>query len=176
MFIWQGVIDGPKDVARVQLPIPRNWRVQASAPRLRLVVSWDTPVNAAAYDVWACRRLMARLRPNPDARAMYPRGPVQRSYPLLDRTYDLTRLPSGVSIQGDTWLIELSYEQTADYYPGMDFSPQQRTAFAAELWDDSEKPVSPQGAVQALPVSQTMTLLSVPPTVVRAPVVLRVRS
>jgi len=175
VFIWQGVIDGPKDVVRVQLPIPRDWLDQASAPRLRLVVSWDPPVNQAAHDVWACRRLLARLRPGPDARAMYPRGPAHRSYPLLDRLYDLTRLPAGVSVRGDTWLIELSYEQIADYYPGMDFSPQQRTAFAAELWDDSEEPVSPQGAVQALLVSRTMTRLSVPPTVVRTPVVLRVR-
>jgi len=177
VFVWQGVIDGPKDLVRVQLPIPRKWLDRSSNPRLRLVVTWDTPVNAAAHDIWGSRRVTAHLRPGPDTRAMYrrPRGSGHRSYPISDKFFDLTRLPSGVTIQGDTWLVELTYEQIADDYPGIDFSPQQRVAFAAELWDASENPVSPQGSVQALPISQTMTRLSVPPAVVRAPVVLRVR-
>ena len=87
----------------------------------------------------------------------------------------ITRLPSGVRPQGDTWLVELSYEQVADYYPAIDFSPQQRVAFAAELWDDSEDPTNAQDAIQALPIAETMTRLSTGPVAVRAATILKVR-
>jgi hypothetical protein len=73
------------------------------------------------------------------------------------------------------WLLELGYEQIADYYPGIDFAPQQRIAFAAELMDKAEGPVSPQPFLQELPIATTMTRLSVPPVAVRAPIVLRIR-
>ena len=41
---------------------------------------------------------------------------------------------------GDTGCIELSYEDIAEYFPGLEFSPQQRVAFVAELFDASERP------------------------------------
>lgn len=175
VMIWQGVIEGSQDKVPVQLPIPLEWYRSASSPWLRVVVAWDTPANAAAHHVWGCRKVNVRLAPGPEVRAMYPRGRGHPSYPIVDRLYDLRKLPKNVTVDGDMWLLELSYDQIADYYPGIDFSPQQRVAFAAELWDAGEKALSPQRAIQKLPISQTMTRLSVPPAVVRSPVVLRVR-
>jgi hypothetical protein len=95
------------------------------------------------------------------------------SYPLVDRTYDLKKLPKGASVEGDIWLIELSYDQTADYHPGMTFTPQQRVAFVAELFDAGDHPVSPQAALQALPSAVTMTRLSIPPESVRTAVIVK---
>ena len=174
VMIWQGVIESPKDIVRVRVPIPREWLQAASSPHMRLVVSWDPPVNAAAHHVWACRKVNSRLRVNPDAHAMRFKRSPSNSYPLTNRVYDLKRLPKGETVKGDIWLVELSYEQIADYSPGIEFSLQQRVSFAAELWDDSEEPASPQGALQSLPIAQTMNRLSVPPTIVRNPVVIRV--
>jgi hypothetical protein len=57
------------------------------------------------------------------------------SYPIFDRTYDLRKLPAGITADGDMWLVEISYEQIAAYHPAMTFPPQQRIAFAAELFD-----------------------------------------
>jgi hypothetical protein len=95
------------------------------------------------------------------------------SYPLIDRTYDLHKLPRGVTVDGDMWLLELSYEQIADYHLGMVFTPQQRVAFAAELFDTSDNPTSPQTALQALPAAKTMTRLSIPPQSIKTPVIVR---
>jgi hypothetical protein len=71
------------------------------------------------------------------------------------------------------WLLELSYEQIADYHLGMVFTPQQRIAFAAELFDKAELPISPQAALQALPSAVTMTRLSIPPQSIKTPVIVR---
>ena len=73
------------------------------------------------------------------------------------------------------WLLEMSYDEIADYYSGIDFTPQQRVAFAAELFDGGEDPVTPQPAMQSLPLAATMARLSVPPTILRTPVVLKSR-
>lgn len=177
IMIWQGMIEGPDDIVRVQVPIPRTWYAEADSPRLRLVVSWDSPVNAAAHDVWASRRVIARLlpRPRPEGRALYGTRGGHISYPLSDRTYNLRRIPDDIKIDGDMWLLELAYEQIADYFPGMTFSPQQRVSFAAELFDAGETPVSPQAALQSLPIAETMNRLSIPSAVVRTPVILRSR-
>jgi hypothetical protein len=40
VLMWQGVLEGPGDVARVTLPIPQRWYKSCEAPQLRLVVSW----------------------------------------------------------------------------------------------------------------------------------------
>jgi len=80
-----------------------------------------------------------------------------------------------VSLVDDLWLLELSYEQAAEYYPAIDFSPQQRLAFAAELFDEAEQPVSPQAMLQALPVASSMTRFSVGAGPIRNPIVLKNR-
>jgi hypothetical protein len=175
-MIWQGVLEGQDDVARVQIPIPRGWLSEAKRPLLRLVVAWDPPVNAAVQNLWATRRVSALLRPSVDIRALRPKADSTKStstYPLIKRNYDLNRLPSGVTVEGDVWLLELGYEQIAEYHPAISFPPQQRVAFALELVDNDPEPVSPQGAVQALPISQTMVRLAVSPAVIRTPILLR---
>jgi hypothetical protein len=144
---------------------------------MRLVVSWDAPVNAAAHDVWASRKVTAHLlpRPRPEGKALHASRGSHKSYPLLDKIYDLSQVGDGVRVEGDMWLLELSYAQTADYYPGITFSPQQRVAIAAELFDSGEAPVSPQASLRSLPITQTMQRLSVAPAAIKTPVILRSR-
>jgi hypothetical protein len=92
---------------------------------------------------------------------------------VIDRSYDLRKLPKNVKVDGDVWLLELSYEQTADYHVGMTFTPQQRVAFCAEVFDRGDSPVSPQVAIQSLPSSVTMTRLGIPPQSIKAAVVVK---
>jgi hypothetical protein len=174
VMIWQGVLDDEKDIARVQIPIPNDWLQEASEPSLRLVVAWDPPVNAAVKHLWSTRDVSAKLKTHPDAPALRastirPHG----TYPMIERRYDLRKLPSDASIQGDLWLMEVAYQQTAEYYAGITFSPQQHVAFAAQLIDEGAKHLSPQLHLQKLPAAQTMTRLTVPQAAVRVPVVLR---
>lgn len=74
----------------------------------------------------------------------------------------------------DAWIVELSYTEIAEYYPAIEFSPQQRVSFAAELRDVAENPVSPQAAIQALPVALTMVRLGLPVRIA-VPIALRSR-
>lgn len=115
-------------------------------------MSWDPPVNAAVSGLWATRKVTAHLKASPDTPSLRGTKGGHASYPLIDKTYDLQKLPKGASVDGDIWLVELSYDQTADYHIGIAFTPQQRVAFVAELFDSSEQPVSPQAALQALPL------------------------
>jgi hypothetical protein len=78
-------------------------------------------------------------------------------------------------IKNNVWLLEFSHEQTAEYYPGFDFNPRQRLAFAAELFDADEEPVSPQPMLQALPIVGSMTRFSVGATAIRNPLMLKNR-
>jgi hypothetical protein len=174
VMIWQGVLEDDKDIARIQIPIPRDWLREADEPCLKLIVAWDPPVNAAVKHLWATRDVTARLRMHPEAQAqrtskLKPHG----SYPLLERLYDLRKLPQNLTVEGDSWLIEIAYEQIAEYHSAMTFPPQQRVAFAAELFDRGAKKLSPQSRLQSLPATKTMTRLTVPPTTARLPVVLR---
>jgi hypothetical protein len=173
ILMWQGLLEGPAEVARVTVPIPRAWLTQATQPRMRLIVSWDSPVNAAVSGLWATRKLSALLKPGPDSPALRGTQGGHPSYPVIDKEYDLHKLPAGVTVSGDMWLLELSYEQIADYHIGMVFTPQQRVAFAVELFDSAETPVSPQQALQALPSAVTMNRLSIPPQSIKTPVIIR---
>lgn len=175
VFLWQGVIEGVSDVVRVQVPIPRTWLTGARAPKLRLVCSWDPPVHEAVKSIWACRRVAAQLRPAPGEKALHGSRGDHASYPLIDRTYDLSapKLAKITLPPDELWTLELSYEQIAEYYPGITFAPQQRVAFAAELFDETDAPVSPQPAILKLPAAATMTRLAVPPTRLPVPVVIR---
>lgn len=176
VMIWQGEITGSKDLLRLNVPIPQQWLDASSEAQMRLVACSDPPVNDAVFGVWACRKVTARLKPGPEAKAIRPmRTPSHPSYPVLDRTYRLDRLPDGVTVQGDMWLIELMYDELAEYFTPMDFSPSQRVGVALELFDASDTPVSPQPALQALSIVSTMTHLSRVETPVRQPVVVRAR-
>lgn len=173
VMLWQGTIDGPTDEISVQLPIPSDWLNEAQKPVLRLVACYDPPVNEAANGLWASRRVSMRLRRGPDEKAERGGRGNHASYPLLERSYDLQKTVGQATIDADIWLLELAYDEIADYRAGTDFTPQQRVAFAAELRDIGENPASPQEAMQALPLTVTMQRLSVPPVVVRAPIVLK---
>ena len=94
VMIWQGVLEDDKDIARIQLPIPVNWVKDADDPRFRLIVAWDPPVNAAVKHLWATSDITAKLRMHPDAPALRTmKLNAHASYPLLERLYDLRKLP-----------------------------------------------------------------------------------
>jgi len=173
VLIWQGVLDGPGDVARVALPIPRDWHSKAHRPWLRVVAYWDSPVNAAVASLWATRKVSVHLKASPDGPSLQGSRAGHPSYPVIDRSYDLRKLPKNASVEGDIWLLELSYDQIADYHTGMVFTPQQRVAFCAELFDRGHDPVSPQVAIQSLPSAVTMSRLSVPPQSIKTAVVVK---
>lgn len=177
VILWQGYIESSRDKVRVQLPIPRDWLAEASDPLLRIVICADPPVNAAAHQVWACRKVVPVLHASADGRGVTaPRG-GHPSFPAIDRTYKLSRYkPDGdAPAPDDLWLLELSYEEIAPYPPGMEFNARQRVAFAAELLDAGAAAADPQAAMQDLPIAQTMTRLSVQATPIRSPIIIRTR-
>lgn len=177
VMLWQGYIGSPRDIVRVQIPVPLNWLNHASEPRLRMVVCSDPPVNAAVPGLWACRRVTAMLRLEPDGDAVRaPRG-GHNSYPIIDRAYKLNKYQESGDkpADSDEWLIEISYEDIASYYPGSRFGSEQRVAFALELLDEGEDPVDPQLALQALPIASTMNRLSIQSADIRAPIIVRTR-
>lgn len=175
ILLWQGVLESPDDLARVQIPVPRQWLRQAQAPYLRLVVASDVPANAAVRDRWVSRYVKAALHVKEDDRAMRSKESAHHGHPLYERVYNLGRVAQDALPSNDLWTVELSYDHIADYYPGLDFSPQQRVAFAVELFDRGETKATPQAAIQAMPIAQSLHRLSIPPQIVRAPVVLRVK-
>ena len=93
-----------------------------------------------------------------------------RTYPLIDRVYNLRPLPKGVDIE--EWALDLSYteQDMAEYFLGRAWAPQQRVGVALELYDDAEAPVSPQRALQLIGLAQPMDLLSQVPTTIPIPV------
>ncbi len=175
-MVWQGVLEDDKDIVTIKLPIPREWLKMADKPHLRLVVAWDPPVNAAVRDYWSTRSVSPKLKRTAYSRSQRPlRDEHAESYPIIERRYDLSKRPTGSREEDDEdfWLVEIAYEQIAEYHPAMIFPPQQRVAFAAEILDEGESQVSPQFSLQSLPMTQSMIRLSVPPAVSRMPVVLR---
>lgn len=180
VMIWQGILNDPDDIARVQIPIPRSWLSTASRPVMRLVCAWESPVNQAVVGTWASRKVKVQLRPTPNDKAVPPATrKSHRSYPSLDRRYDLSETALNKKLvtppQGDFWNLDISYEQIADYQPTMDFSPHQRVGFSIEILDEGEVPQSPQAAIQALPQSITMTRLTIPENRIANPVLVRPR-
>jgi hypothetical protein len=164
VFVWQVVLSGPKTVSRVQFPLPRDWLVKASAPHVRVVAAWNTPVNAALLDSWGCRKVGIKIRPFGAAEALVGGGNAHGSYPIIDRTFDITpsRLTDkGFTINNSAWVLECEYEEIGEYPPAMAVSNQQRVGVVVELWDSAEQPVSPQQFVQALPMALELDRLGV---------------
>jgi Subtilase family len=169
VLVWQGVLSDKDDQAKIQIPIPLDWLNDAERPVLRLVVSWDPPVNSALSNLWTTRTVNCRLHEQPESRALRTRNLRHASpYPLIERRYQLSK--KGTE---DLWLLEIEYEEIGEYNPAMEFTGEQRVAFAAELIDEGKKKVSPQAAIQAMPIAASMTRLAVPPSVVRTPVIVR---
>jgi hypothetical protein len=61
------VLEGPKDIAKVLIPIPMEWLAAAKKPTVKLLWAWDPPVHDAVTELWACRRVSALAKPAPDA-------------------------------------------------------------------------------------------------------------
>lgn len=161
-FFWQGIIDNEDDLLTVELPLPGEWVKKASSPCLRLICAWETPVNHAVEHIWACRKVEVTLRPKIGAKAMRTSSKNPFGYPLVERRYDLSSESNKSVIDGDSCLAELKYSHVgmAEYPSGLlDFSSQQRVAIAYELFDEGGS-TSPHGAIQALPVHNTLDRLS----------------
>lgn len=178
VLVWQGVLEGPKDIAKVQVPIPMEWLAAAKKPVVKLLWAWDSPVHDAVTKLWACRKVTARLKTAPDSPSVTGSQGKHKSYPIIERTFDLSadRLKKKkVEVVNDLWVVEIFYDEIAEYYPGMEFSPQQRVGLAVELTDVGTSPVSPQAAVQKLPIAATMSHLGVLRTRIASPVMIKVR-
>lgn len=172
VFIWQGILEGPDDIAQVQIPIPRIWCDLAEEPVLRIVMAWNSPVNVAVRNLWACRKVEGKLRPGTGQSAIHSkRGNSHPSYPISDRLYELKKHRT----ENDLWIVEISYSEICEYSSAITFTPQQKVAFAAELLDRGSKPISPQAYVQRMPIAPTMSRLSIQPSFIQSPVVIKIR-
>jgi hypothetical protein len=162
VLLWQGEIPDSHQKHRIVMPIPRTWLRSAGAPKIRVVASWESPVNDANPAVWACRKVECQLRRATGMAALKPTTrSLHSTYPIIDRVYDLK--PHALKpARSDDWLIEVSYTEQgmAQYYLGATPDPRQRVGLAIELFDHDEVPVSPQGALQALPAAISMDILS----------------
>ena len=87
VMLWQGVLEGHEDIARIKIPIPKKWYGQAAQPKLRLVVTWDPPANAAASGLWTTRKVLAHLKQSPESKSIHGSRSGQESHPWIDRTY-----------------------------------------------------------------------------------------
>ncbi len=160
-FFWQGIIPSEADLLTVELPLPGDWIANAQKPIMRIVCAWDTPVNPAAPDVWACRQVELTLRSSGGDAALRFKHKNPIGYPLVERRYEFDG-PERVKLSNqDNCLLELRYKHQgmAEYPAGLlDISPQQRVGIAYELFDENEVPTSPHEAIQALPVAAQGTL------------------
>ncbi|MBX7207242.1 MAG: hypothetical protein K1X78_02930 [Verrucomicrobiaceae bacterium] len=159
-FVWQGIIEHESDIVRVQLPVPLAWLSSAASPLMRMCVSWDTPVNAAAELEWSCRDVEVKLFSDPEAsKGVKGSNRSAAGYPLFTESWNLA-LVGEADLKSDLWVVELSYKQQAAYPAGRIPSVSQRVAFVAELWDDAEEPVDPHSYVQRLPIASSLSRLS----------------
>jgi hypothetical protein len=170
------MLQGPKSVSRVQFPVPVEWLMKAGAPYLRVVCAWNTPVNIALVESWACRKVLLKLRPFGSDAALRGGGNADGGYPLINRLFDIQ--PHALTekkfvISESLWIIEVEYEEIGEYPPAMTVSPQQRVGVVLELFDANEDPLSPQAAIQSLPVVADMSRLSVLQQPIQTPITIR---
>lgn len=176
VFVWQTMLQGARTVNRAQFPVPMEWLKEASAPRLRVVCAWSTPVNVALLDSWACRKVALRVRPFGGEAALRGGGNARGAYPLLDRLQDISPEAleeKGFGVADSPWIVEVEYEEIGEYPPAMTVSSQQRVGVVLELFDDGESPTSPQASIQALPIAADMLRLSVLQQPIHAPITIR---
>jgi len=177
VLVWQGTLDAPGSIARVRVPVPHAWMEHAKRPSLRIVCAWNTPVSAAAPDAWSSRDVTMVLKPTLGTDAIRGKGRPRGSYPIIDRTWRLDQdgkgRPRPTSPTGE-WVVEVSYEEVGPYPATLQIPPQQKAALVMELFDDSDDPVSPQGALQKLPIAGTMIQLAGVSHEIQVPVRIRV--
>src|SRR5205823_6150366 len=110
-FLWQGVVEGPDDMVRVLLPLPRKWLAKAVKPCLRLVTAWNTPVNDVASSLWSCRRVDAQLRVGQGKAYAIPPSTERlgATYPRSVRAYDLGKPELQGKLSNDSLVLCISY-------------------------------------------------------------------
>lgn len=163
-FVWQTVLQAPNGVSRVQFPVPLAWLREAKAPRLRIVVSWNTPVSSALTEHWAIRKVLAKVRPFGSNEAIRGGETAVGGYPMIDRSLDVSIAALSAKQfkpNDELWILECEYESLGPDPVGMTVSPQQRVGAILVLYDESESPVSPQPLIQAMPIAVEMDRLSV---------------
>lgn len=160
LIFWQGFAERGGDKLRVRIPIPKAWLTAATAPQLRICIAWDTPVNSAV-ESWACRDVSLTLCATEKSDGASGTQRKSTGYPLYCRKWNLRKAAEKTPPSDDFWIVEMSYKQIAAYAAGHIPTPLQRIAFAAELGDIGETPVSPQTYLQELPVAATMDRFSV---------------
>ncbi|MDB6072305.1 MAG: hypothetical protein JWL81_3476, partial [Verrucomicrobiales bacterium] len=163
LFLWQGIIGSEDEILTEELPLPGESVKACGAPELRLVCAWETPVNSAAENIWACRKVDITLRPLGGAEALKPSNLNPKGYPLIERVYVLGGNARAEIERNDACLLELKYThlEMAEYPAGiLDFSSQQRISLAFEIHDAQAGGPSPHAYVQALPVAASLNRLS----------------
>ncbi len=176
VFVWQTMLQGAKIVNRAQFPVPAEWLQRASAPMLRVVCAWSTPVNIALSNSWACRKVALKVRPFGGEAALRGGGNARGAYPLIDRlqTISLDELErKGFAFADSPWVVEVEYDEIGEYPPAMTVSSQQRVGVVLELFDDADSPTSPQASIQALPVAMDMLRLAVLQQPIETPIAIR---
>lgn len=165
VFVWQTALPQPRIEHRVQFPVPLSWLQTAKKPVLRVVCAWLTPVNDALADgSWATRAVTMHVLPFGMATALRGSGITRGHYPLLDREFDLSPdalQASRVELIDQNWVIGVSYQVLGPDMPAMAVQPVQRVGLVLELRDDGPEPVSPQSAIQALPIAAQLDALPV---------------
>ncbi len=161
LLFWQGSIPDTKRVARVRVPLPREWVADAAEPRLRLVFAWLSPTNDA-YSGWACRKVSAALRPASPAGAkglkLFKRVLAHGHYPVTERIYDLNQIKAGI----DEAILELKYDELHEPpISARPFTAETKVGVVIELIDASPSPLSPHAALRTHPLIQVATQLSV---------------
>jgi hypothetical protein len=99
------------------------------------------------------------------------------TYPINDRVWRLDQDSKGerrTQPPDGEWIVELFYEDAGPYPATLLIPPHQKVALAMELFDDSLDPISPQQALQALPVTNTMVQLAGVPQGIQVAVKVRV--
>lgn len=165
-----------KSVNRAQFPVPTEWLKKASAPILRVVCAWSTPVNIALVDSWACRKVALKVRPFGGEAALRGGTNASGAYPLIDRLQDISVKAldeKGFAVADSSWVVEVEYEEIGEYPPAMTVSSQQRVGVVLELFDHGKSPTSPQESIQALPVAMDMLRLAVLQQPIQAPITIR---
>jgi Subtilase family len=176
VFVWQTMLQAAKSVNRAQFPVPEEWLKKASAPTLRVVCAWSTPVNIALVDSWACRKVALKVRPFGGEAALRGGGNARGAYPLIDRLQPISPKAleeKGFVVADSSWVVEVEYEEIGEYPLAMTVSSQQRVGVVLELFDGSGNPTSPQESIQALPVAMDMLRLAVLQQPIQTPITIR---
>ena len=172
VFVWQAVLQDAGVVARVLLPVPREWLSNADSPTIRVVVAALTPVNASLTHHWACRKVSSQLKPglSERVRALTTAPGTRGAFPVSDRVFDVSQEAleaKSVAPTEDYWCVQVSYSTLGPPPVGMRVTSQQRVGVVVELRDAGG--LSPQPFVDALHVP-SMTRLSVPQVAPQVPV------